>query len=175
MTKDEALDLALEALEEYCEHGAILRPLKVKDAIKQARSAPVQDTDAHYKGVVEGVQKLFDDKRAQPAPVQEQFRDATKMIVAGEIKPNYNISFHNNGKEVGKLDFNGPKLVFTGDAEESAKVFIDWVAQSFAARLEDERNAEREALARMCDEIDKESQSQWPKRLATMIRARGNT
>jgi hypothetical protein len=32
---------------------------------------PVQDTEAHYKGVVEGVQKLFDDKRAQPAPVQE--------------------------------------------------------------------------------------------------------
>jgi hypothetical protein len=35
--------------------------------IKQALAAPVQDTDAHYKGVVEGVQKLFDDKRAQPA------------------------------------------------------------------------------------------------------------
>jgi hypothetical protein len=34
-------------------------------------AAPVQDNDAHYKGVVEGVQKLFDDKRAQPAPVQE--------------------------------------------------------------------------------------------------------
>jgi hypothetical protein len=32
--------------------------------------APVQDNDAHYKGVVEGVQKLFDDKRAQPAPEQ---------------------------------------------------------------------------------------------------------
>ena len=30
-----------------------------------------QDNDAHYKGVVEGVQKLFDDKRAQPASVQE--------------------------------------------------------------------------------------------------------
>jgi hypothetical protein len=28
---------------------------------------PVQDTEAHYKGVVEGVQKLFDDKRTQPA------------------------------------------------------------------------------------------------------------
>jgi len=26
-----------------------------------------QDTEAHYKGVVEGVQKLFNDKRAQPA------------------------------------------------------------------------------------------------------------
>jgi hypothetical protein len=33
-------------------------------------AAPVQDNDAHYKGVVEGVQKLFDDKRAQPAPAQ---------------------------------------------------------------------------------------------------------
>jgi hypothetical protein len=45
MTKDEALafDLALEALEGYCEHGSILRPLEVRDAIKQARSAPVQE------------------------------------------------------------------------------------------------------------------------------------
>jgi hypothetical protein len=40
MTKDEALatDLALEALEGYCEHGAILRPLEVRDALKQARA-----------------------------------------------------------------------------------------------------------------------------------------
>ena len=30
-----------------------------------AQPAPVQDTEAHYKGVIEGVQKLFDDKRAQ--------------------------------------------------------------------------------------------------------------
>ena len=79
MTKDEALDLALEALES-CGAGHITdggnqwHDEKLFDksitAIKQARSAPVQDTDAHYKGVVEGVQKLFDDKRAQPAPVQ---------------------------------------------------------------------------------------------------------
>jgi len=34
-------------------------------------AAPVQDSEAHYKGVIEGVQKLFDEKRAQPAPVQE--------------------------------------------------------------------------------------------------------
>lgn len=33
---------------------------------------------------------------------------------------------------------------------------------------------EREACAKLCDEVDKESQSQWPKRLSTMIRARGN-
>jgi hypothetical protein len=61
------------------------------------------------------------------------------------IKPSYNISFRNNdGQEIGKLDFNGPALVFTGDAEESAKVLIDWAARSFAARLEDERKSERE-------------------------------
>lgn len=33
---------------------------------------------------------------------------------------------------------------------------------------------EREGCAQMCDDVDKESQSQWPKRFATMIRARGN-
>lgn len=32
--------------------------------------------------------------------------------------------------------------------------------------------AEREACAKLCDEVDKESSSQWPARLATMIRAR---
>ena len=65
-----------------------------------------------------------------------------------DSKPNYNIAFHNNDQEIGKLDFNGPALVFTGDAEESAKVFIDWVARSFAGRLEEERKTEREACAK---------------------------
>ena len=32
--------------------------------------------------------------------------------------------------------------------------------------------AEREACAKLCYEVDKESSSQWPARLATMIRAR---
>lgn len=54
MTKDEALDLALEALEGYCEHGAILRPLEVRDAIKQARSAPVQVFD-HVNAARQGL------------------------------------------------------------------------------------------------------------------------
>ena len=35
MTK-EALKLALEALEMFCEHGAILRPIETRDAIKEA-------------------------------------------------------------------------------------------------------------------------------------------
>jgi hypothetical protein len=79
----------------------------------------------------------------------------TGQLSVFNIKPNYNITFHRNenginGTEVGKFDFNGPKMVFTGDAEESARVFIDWIARSFAGRLEEERQAERDRLAKEC-------------------------
>jgi len=100
-----------------------------------------------------------------------------KILSIGTIKPNYNISLHNNGKEIGKLDFNGPAMVFTGDAEESAKVFIDWVARSFAARLEEERKAERHACAKVCEslfDMDDDSCSE-AEQCAAAIRARGNT
>jgi hypothetical protein len=95
-----------------------------------------------------------------------------------DSKPNYNISFHNNGQEIGKLDFNGPALVFTGDAEESAKVFIDWVARSFPGRLEEERKAEREACALLVEENVQECNGPIGFVLqsnADAIRARGNT
>jgi hypothetical protein len=73
---------------------------------------------------------------------------STGKISVSNFKPNYNISFHNHaGEKIGTLDFNTDKLVFTGDAEESAKVFIDFIAQSFAKRLEEERQAERNKLA----------------------------
>jgi hypothetical protein len=97
-----------------------------------------------------------------------------KILSIGNTKPNYNISFHNNGKEVGKLDFNGPAVVFTGDAEESAKVFIDWLAQSFAGRLEEERKAEREACAKVADEHMEECEGKHFG-VGEAIRARGNT
>lgn len=124
-----------------------------------------------------------------------------KILSIGTLKPNYNISFHNNGKEVGKLDFNGPAMVFTGDAEESAKVFIDWIARSFAGRLEEERKAERDAFSKerqqYADWLDEAAadiedwgmyaseylQKKWDlpdqvqdyKNRAAAIRARGNT
>ena len=60
-------------------------------------------------------------------------------IGIGEVKPNHNITFHNaEGYEVGTMDFNGPGLAFEGVAEESAIVFMDWVAKIFKARLEEE-------------------------------------
>jgi hypothetical protein len=107
----------------------------------------------------------------------------TGQLSVFNIKPNYNISFHNNseggtGKEVGKLDFNGPAMVFTGDAEESAKVFIDWVARNFHGRLEEERKAEREACAKLL-ESSKSGADGLMDAVRDMgakaIRARGNT
>lgn len=55
------------------------------------------------------------------------------------IKPNYNISFNNEKGIVGTLDFNGPQLVFTGEAVESAQIFIDIVGQYFQQRLKEEQ------------------------------------
>lgn len=74
----------------------------------------------------------------------------------GNIKPNYNITFHRvvegrNTDVVGKFDFNGPELVFEGDAAESAKVFVDWVANAFEGRLKEERAKELKAC---CDLLE---------------------
>lgn len=57
-----------------------------------------------------------------------------------EQAPNYNISFYNGSGTIGTLDFNGPELVFTGNAEESAKIFMGWVAKSFSGLLQEERD-----------------------------------
>lgn len=88
----------------------------------------------------------------------EKYTMPTDQVYTFNFKPNYNISFHNNhdtsgagGKQVGKLDFNGPELVFEGDAAESAKVFVDWVANAFHGRLEQERKSELEAC---CDLLE---------------------
>ena len=47
-------------------------------------------------------------------------------------KPSHTIAFHNGSKQVGLLDFNGPVMTFEGDADESAKVFFDFIAERFA-------------------------------------------
>ena len=81
-----------------------------------------------------------------------------QLISFGPIKPNYNITFHrpgkdgwSNGEVIGALDFNGPEFKFTGDAEESAKMFIDWISTAFKGRLEEERAKE---LGACCDLLE---------------------
>ena len=63
------------------------------------------------------------------------------------IKPNYTMTFSNDAGLVGTLDFNGPKMIFTGDAEESAKVFFDLIGKSFVGRFA-ELEAQIERLQR---------------------------
>jgi hypothetical protein len=88
MTDKELLELALEALQKSIAITMVNIDLRNKaiTAIKQALAAPVQDTEAHYKSVVEGVQKLFDDKRAQPAPVEPDWKaEYLKSVESGCI------------------------------------------------------------------------------------------
>ena len=63
MTKDEALRLALEALEMFCEHGSILRPIKTRDAIKaalEAKGEPVANSSAWFALVMNAAAELED-------------------------------------------------------------------------------------------------------------------
>ena len=79
-----------------------------------------------------------------------------QLYSLGPLKPDYNITFHRvvDGRHkdvIGKFDFNGPEMVFEGDAAESAKVFMDCVANAFRGRLQDERQAELNAC---CDLLE---------------------
>ena len=76
-------------------------------------------------------------------------------------------------------DIDGLWLAGTADLEAFAKLVIADARDAFAEQEMDNIwqaiKIEREACALVCDEVDKESQSQWPRRLATMIRARSKT
>jgi len=71
----------------------------------------------------------------------------TKSLSVFDLKPSYNIVFHNGDRQIGRLDFNGGVMVFEGDAEESARIFFDALAEKFADRLKEEREKERKWCA----------------------------
>jgi hypothetical protein len=56
--------------------------------------------------------------------------------ISNSAMQNHNIIFHGpNGKEVGRLDFNGGEMKFDGQADVSAQVFIEWVRKQFHLRV----------------------------------------
>ncbi len=65
-----------------------------------------------------------------------------------DTKLNHTFTFiDSENKEIARLDFNGSKMTFTGDADEAGKIFFDCIAQYFEARLKEERNnALKEAI-----------------------------
>lgn len=60
------------------------------------------------------------------------------------LKPDCSVTFfngdgaafsHQQGAQIGRLDFTGPTMTFEGEAEASALVFFDFVAKSFEAHI----------------------------------------
>ena len=99
--------------------------------------------------------------------------DGGKLLI-NNFKPSYTITMnHSDGECVGRFDFNGPKLVFTGDAEESAKVFVNYLAMIWEKRLQEEREAEREACAKVCERLPAQQDIDVRDECVAAIRARG--
>ena len=78
-----------------------------------------------------------------------------------QAKPDYNITLNNtvDGKQVqiGKLDFNDGMMKFDGNADQSAIVFMDSLAQTFKGRLEAEHvNAAKLLLELVTFELEGE-------------------
>lgn len=99
------------------------------------------------------------------------------------IKPSYTIAFHDKDqKRVGSFDFNEGRMIFEGDVNESGQIFVEFVLNSFKQRIDDAVKAEREACAKLCDELQAPSHvsdndvSMWDvtsMECADAIRARG--
>ena len=104
---------------------------------------------------------------------KEYVLEDIEKLTTLNFKPNYNITFHRGINQVGVLDFNGPEMTFSGDMDESAKLFLELVATSFKTRLEQERAEEREACAKLCEQ--QLSTHGWAQACiaASAIRARG--
>ncbi len=45
------------------------------------------------------------------------------------VKPNYNMTFQMDGQQIGCMEWNDGVMKFTGNAEESAKVFFEYLKQ----------------------------------------------
>ena len=73
-----------------------------------------------------------------------EFNQPGDLTLQVNLPRSHNMTFHKDGVQIGELDFSGPRMTFTGDADESARIFFDWVAVYFAERLDDERKKGRE-------------------------------
>ena len=75
----------------------------------------------------------------------------TGSISITQPKPDYHVTFTQGEKTIGRLDFNGDEMTFTGDADASAKKFMEFLSSYFAQRLKEEREKERELCAKVCE------------------------
>ena len=123
---------------------------RVQDILQESRDTDQLTRDLFEDVTTMGTAWSQEGKRTDPWDVYKtteydttQFLVPTGQLQVANFKPNYNLTFHRDGQEIGKFDFNGPEMIFEGDAAESAKVFIDCVANAFHGRLEEEREVGR--------------------------------
>ena len=55
MTDREVMQMALDALEEFCEHGAILRPIERREALRTALAQPEPEPVAWWNPIKDSV------------------------------------------------------------------------------------------------------------------------
>ena len=103
---------------------------QMMEALEQP--APVQDTEAHYKAVVEGVQKLFNDKRTQPAPVQEPVA-WMEMVVANLVREGVN---KHKARELAQHFYTPPQRTWVGLTRKEVYDLYDSDYAVFHQRIE---------------------------------------
>ncbi len=65
-------------------------------------------------------------------------------MVSFDLKKDHAITFNDlDGKQIGRIDFNGPSMIFEGNLDPSAKIFFNLIALFFDQRLKEERSAGR--------------------------------
>ena len=50
-----------------------------------------------------------------------------KLFIANDLKAQCNMSFYDDGNEIGRLTWDNGTLEFTGTAEDSARTFFDFL------------------------------------------------
>ena len=99
-----------------------------------------------------GIDHAYD---AHTYTINNTSNQTLNAVQIGRQEPNHNIVFHGpNGKEVGRLDFNGEQVKFDGQADVSAEVFIEWVRKTFHTRVQADKG---EVLKRVMDDLLHES------------------
>jgi len=85
------------------------------------------------------------------------------------------------GNEIGKLSFDDDKLIFTGNADESAKILFDFVVAQFNSHIQKLIVDEREACAKIADDLERKQYEaigdprhpEFKSLIGNAIRARG--
>ena len=107
----EALRLALEALEMFCEHGAILRPIETRDAIKAALEAK----DEPVAWVCEGFSS--DEKHA----IDYWQGDVDDLPIGTQLYTTPPQRKPLTDEEINTLDYSGTRIEFVRAIEAKLK------------------------------------------------------